>query len=338
MLSLSSAIAACALLALRALCVGPGGAHRLVAAGLPLAVVAVSVFAIIDYMVRSGASLVCRVSTRSRRVSATAYLFSLAIALLDAAAGRPPYLLIPGLAVYGLMVWDRPGFLVISNTAAMLATLGFMAALGRALGLDELSVGVTAVILSSYAAGVIKKNVIPSEERLRELEAQNDELWNLSFKDTLTGVFNRRYIQEMGAHLFARAVRYREALHVLMIDIDHFKQVNDRLGHAIGDVVLRGVAQTIQANLRTSDTVARYGGEEFIVYMVRSDPETTQYVANRIRDGVAGMRFEGVPWPVTISIGVSGLQDGDTLEALVERADRYLYVSKHRGRNRVSGF
>jgi diguanylate cyclase (GGDEF)-like protein len=106
----------------------------------------------------------------------------------------------------------------------------------------------------------------------------------------------------------------------------------------VGDEVLKLVAQTIQSTLRTSDTVARYGGEEFIVYMVRSDPETTQFVANRIRDGVAATQFPDVPWTVTISIGVAGLQDGDSMESLVERADQFLYVSKHHGRNRVSGF
>lgn len=344
LLSLTSAVGSCALLALRAASLDASiehPVHLALSIGVPFSVAFLTLLVMVDYLVRSrgsGRTIMSRVSTRSRRVSAAAYCFTLALALLDTAAGRLPYLLIPGMTVYALMVWDRPGFLVISTTAAVALVMRFTASLGRPLGIDDLSVAATAIILSSYAAGVVKKNVLPSEERLRELKAQNDELWNLSFRDTLTGLFNRRYIQQIAEHLFARAVRYRESLHVLMIDIDHFKHVNDKLGHAVGDEVLAGVARAIESTVRTSDTVARYGGEEFIVYMVRSDPETTQFVANRIRDGVAAMSFPDVPWTVTISIGVAGLQEGDTLEALVERADRFLYVSKHHGRNRVSGF
>ena len=194
------------------------------------------------------------------------------------------------------------------------------------------------VMLSVFGANIVRNSVLPSEERLKNLEAENEELWNLSYKDTLTGLYNRRYIQQVATHLFSRAIRYKEPLHVLMLDIDHFKKVNDKLGHAVGDEVLKVVAQTIQGAIRTSDTVSRYGGEEFIVYMVKSNPEITQFIANRIRDSVAAIRFPGVPWSVTISIGVAGLQDGDSMEGLVERADQFLYMSKHHGRNRVSGF
>jgi diguanylate cyclase (GGDEF)-like protein len=253
-------------------------------------------------------------------------------------AGVTPYLLVPGLVVYGFMVWDRPGFLVLSVLTSVAAIFQIAVLRGEVVTIEFASVLAFGAMLSIFGARVVRNSVLPSEERLRNLEAENEELWSLSYRDTLTGLYNRRYIQQVAVHMFSRAIRYKEPLHVLMLDIDHFKKVNDKLGHVVGDEVLSVVARTIQRAIRTSDTVARYGGEEFIVYMVKSNPEITQFIANRIRDGVAAVRFPGVPWSVTISIGVAGLQEGDSIESLVERADQYLYMSKHHGRNRVSGF
>lgn len=275
---------------------------------------------------------------RKRRIAMGTFLFTFTICALDVFAGVTPYFLVPGLVVYGFVIWDRPGFLVLSATACAAAIFQLAVLLGATVTVEFASVLVFAVMLSVFGANIVRISVLPSEERLKSLEVENEELWNLSYKDTLTGLYNRRYIQQVATHLFSRAIRYKEPLHVLMLDIDHFKKVNDKLGHAVGDEVLKVVAQTIQGAIRTSDTVARYGGEEFIVYMVKSNPEITQFIANRIRDGVAAIRFPGVPWTVTISIGVAGLQDGDSIEGLVERADQFLYMSKHHGRNRVSGF
>jgi len=193
-------------------------------------------------------------------------------------------------------------------------------------------------LLAAFVSSVVRTSVLPGELRMKTLEEENKALWGLSYRDGLTGLYNRRYMEQAQAQLFARAVRYREQLHVLMIDIDHFKKVNDKLGHAVGDEVLKGVASTIQGIVRASDIVARYGGEEFILYLVQSNPELTQFIANRLRDGVSSVRFPDVPWTITVSIGVAGLQDGDSVEGLTERADQFLYVSKRQGRTRVSGF
>ncbi|HOZ71303.1 MAG TPA: GGDEF domain-containing protein [Spirochaetales bacterium] len=308
---------------------------RAAVSGLALVVVGILT---VDASLNKKRPLVARLSSKSRRLAAAAYLTTYAVCVLDVAAGVDPYLFIPGMVVYCFFVWDRPGFLAVSAGLCAYAVTRAMAAFGRGVGADDFMMLAFGVIVALYAADTVKKSVLPSEERLRALSLENEELWNLSFRDTLTGLYNRRYIQQIAIHLFSRAVRYKEQLHVLMIDIDHFKRVNDKLGHAVGDEVLKGVAQTIQATIRTSDTVARFGGEEFIVYMVRSDPETTQFIANRIRDGVAAVQFPGVPWQITISVGVAGLQENDTIDSLVERSDQFLYVSKHRGRNRVSGF
>jgi len=331
----------CLLLLVRAIVFSPfdrGSAEFFILAALPGLMCVFALGVAIEYAFNRKRPVLLRISSRSRRIAAAMYFSAVIVCVFDVAAGVSPYLFIPGMIIYSFLIWDRPGFLAISSTLGATAILRAVVVVGRPLLFEDIVIVTIGVMLALYGADTIHKNVLPSEERLRTLEAENEELWNLSFRDTLTGLYNRRYIQQVATHLLVRAVRYKEQLHVLMIDIDHFKRVNDKLGHAVGDDVLRGIAQTIQATIRTSDTVARYGGEEFIVYMVKSDPETTQFIANRIRDGVAAIRFPDVAWSVTISIGVARLQEGDSVESLVERADQFLYVSKHHGRNRVSGF
>ena len=239
-----------------------------------------------------------------------------------------------------LLYWNRLKLLaclVIPPVGLIAAAMVLMPFPGRNLGSAIVDVGFP-IFMAFAAAYLVKQDTIPSEERLKSLELENKELWNLSFRDGLTALYNRRFAQETGQALFNRAARYHEEFHVLMIDIDHFKQVNDKLGHAVGDEVLKNVAEVIRQNVRGSDIAARYGGEEFIIYVVRAEPELVQYIANRIRDGMASHVFPEVPWQVTVSIGVAGMRTTDTLDELVERADRNLYISKHSGRNRVSGF
>ena len=260
------------------------------------------------------------------------------LSFLDLMAGLEPYLLVPGMALYALTMWNRPRILVASLVGVSLLAFGLLMLIRGSISLEHGSILVIAGVAALLTGLAVRADVAPSDERTKSLMAENRELWNLSFRDTLTGLYNRRYLAQTATQLFARATRYKEQLHVLMIDIDHFKRVNDTLGHAVGDEVLKGVATSIQSFIRISDTAGRYGGEEFIVYLVQSTPEITQFIANRIRDGVAALKFAEVPWTITISIGVAGLQEGETLEGLVERADQFLYMSKRHGRNRVSGF
>lgn len=258
----------------------------------------------------------------------------------DIALGRFPVPLYCSSLLVALLYWNRLWLLaclVVPPAVIAVAVMLFIPVPGRDLGAGAVDIGFS-IFIAFAAAYLVKQDTIPSEERLRSLELENKELWNLSFRDGLTGLYNRRFAQETGQALFNRAARYHEEFHVLMIDIDHFKQVNDKLGHAVGDEVLKNVAEVIRANVRGSDIAARYGGEEFIIFVVRAEPELVQYIANRIRDGMASHVFPEVSWQVTVSIGVAGMRSTDTLEELVERADRNLYISKHAGRNRVSGF
>lgn len=155
--------------------------------------------------------------------------------------------------------------------------------------------------------------------------------------DALTGLPNRRYFEEL-TELLKTGRRARDRLGILMIDIDHFKRLNDRYGHLTGDGVLRTVARAIAGSVRAEDTPARYGGEEFVVVLPHISPERAGEVGERIRSAVAGLPPAGLGTnePVSVSVGVA-VSDSDTpsVAALVERADRALYAAKRAGRDRV---
>ena len=155
--------------------------------------------------------------------------------------------------------------------------------------------------------------------------------------DHLTGLLNRRAFQEGAAGLSARRARKREPISVLMFDLDRFKSINDRFGHAVGDEVLRVFAQTIRTSMRAGDIVARFGGEEFAV-IVPANLDTAVRIAERIRASfqAAGVVIAGHTMRATVSIGVAeALAPLFDLNGLLARADAALYRAKNEGRNRV---
>ncbi|MDF0544817.1 GGDEF domain-containing protein [Sphingobium sp. H39-3-25] len=170
----------------------------------------------------------------------------------------------------------------------------------------------------------------------RELD---QELFQLAKQDPLTGVANRRVMWDAGRRAVAAAERGNWTTGILMMDVDHFKSVNDRFGHCVGDDVLSGIAATLAANVRETDTVARVGGEEFMVLLPRTNPEEALYAADRLRTAVENLEFPlegGGILRCTISVGMSFFrQDAQNWESLVSSADRALYCAKHLGRNRV---
>ncbi len=172
-----------------------------------------------------------------------------------------------------------------------------------------------------------------------ELEKVNKELAELATVDPLTQVANRRAVEQRLAHEFQRARRYRHPFTVILIDIDHFKAVNDKYGHPTGDKVLIEVAAAIRASTRNTDMVARFGGEEFIVLAPETPSSSGGFVADRIRKAVAqrtsAKKSDEFP-SVTASLGVASTELPVTSETeLVTRADQALYRAKHEGRNRV---
>ena len=175
-----------------------------------------------------------------------------------------------------------------------------------------------------------------------DLLMRNRILSEVSARDSLTGLYNRWYVMEKIESEMNRSLRHGSPVAVLMIDIDYFKRVNDTWGHAVGDLVLKSVGQVLRDSCRVYDVPGRYGGEEFCVVLPETSLGNSPAVAERIRTRVAAAAVPvgGTSVYVTASIGIAGIDD-DTADAIltanapVDRADRALYVAKHRGRNRV---
>jgi diguanylate cyclase (GGDEF)-like protein len=166
-----------------------------------------------------------------------------------------------------------------------------------------------------------------------------DRLRRAALHDGLTGLFNRRFLRESLPQLQAVAARRGSPLCVVMLDLDHFKQVNDRHGHLVGDKTLAAVGRTLREHGRRSDLVARYGGEEFAVLCPDTDCATGLQVAERLRVAIEqlGPEVLGHPGPQTVSLGVAVQSPKHELtpEQLLDHADLALYRAKHRGRNRA---
>jgi two-component system, cell cycle response regulator len=172
----------------------------------------------------------------------------------------------------------------------------------------------------------------------------NEMLKYIGLTDSLTGVYNRRYIDRRLLEEISRARRQRYEISFMYIDIDHFKRVNDTLGHQGGDEVLREVAVRIKGELRLSDALARFGGEEFVVLLIDADLDSAAFVAERIRASISASMIQlagGLKVSITASVGVASLAslgDGPAEEAVTEliaHADEALYEAKSGGRNRV---
>lgn len=166
------------------------------------------------------------------------------------------------------------------------------------------------------------------------------EVQQLAITDELTGVYNRRGLFELGRREVERALRFGHPLSAVMIDIDHFKNVNDTYGHSVGDQVLKVLSERLQANLRGIEIIGRYGGEEFVILLLENNQTGGAHVvAARLLQQIVEepIPSDKGPISITVSIGVAAVnQETKDLAALIERADRALYLAKRSGRNRVS--
>jgi diguanylate cyclase (GGDEF)-like protein/PAS domain S-box-containing protein len=164
-----------------------------------------------------------------------------------------------------------------------------------------------------------------------------ERLSRLATHDALTGVFNRRHLEDVVRSELERAHRYQRPLTVAMVDADHFKRINDTYGHQVGDEVLRAVSGRCQHMLRTNDVLGRYGGEEFIVVFPETTLDEARIVAERVRSAIAGspVTIGEHALEVTVSIGLAQLASGQEPSSLVASADAALYAAKQSGRNRV---
>jgi len=202
----------------------------------------------------------------------------------------------------------------------------------------------TAARFIKYGANdfIIKKFFTPEEfysrvtQTIKNLERINT-IKKSSLKDFLTGLYNRRYLFEFGQKLFASAIRKQITITCAMIDIDHFKKINDSYGHDVGDFALQHVSSILQKKMRATDIVTRFGGEEFCILAVNMDPKDVLKVFNSLCRDIENSPIDignKQTITVTVSIGVSvGLKT--TLEDTIKAADKLLYKAKKSGRNKV---
>jgi diguanylate cyclase (GGDEF)-like protein len=174
-------------------------------------------------------------------------------------------------------------------------------------------------------------------EQKRDLAAALDRIQYLATRDALTGLMNRGHLGELLDREVLRHRRCGTRMSVVLLDIDHFKQVNDRFGHGCGDQVLRRFAEEAQRIVRGCDALGRWGGEEFLLLMPETGLDAACVGAERLRKLLQGLVFEaaGQVLNVTLSAGVAQIEGMESIEMLVERADRALYMAKDQGRNRV---
>ena len=180
------------------------------------------------------------------------------------------------------------------------------------------------------------RSVLKIAGRQKFLEMANQELLQLASTDPLTHVYNRRHFFTQSNTEFARAKRYDRELSVIMLDIDDFKTVNDRYGHAAGDMALISLAECCRSVIRESDIIGRLGGEEFAICCPEADLEGAKVIAERIRTRCENvlLNHQDNAFCITVSLGVTRMINSDNhLEALMHRADKLLYRAKDQGRN-----
>ena len=167
-----------------------------------------------------------------------------------------------------------------------------------------------------------RKAIFMSQQRLH----------NLAVTDELTGAYNRNHLNSVLAQEVTRDLRYNKTFGLLMIDLDHFKNINDTFGHAAGDKVLKNTARILSQSIRTNDTLVRWGGEEFVVVAIEVDEKNLIHLCEKLRQKIEDETYDGVA-KVTVSIGATLFRKNDSQDTLLSRADKALYEAKEKGRN-----
>jgi diguanylate cyclase (GGDEF)-like protein len=198
------------------------------------------------------------------------------------------------------------------------------------IGLFVISTGMFITLLVAYSAKYQEK----IDASRRKLERKQNFA---ATTDALTLLGNRHFLLESGHYLIERAERNHEDLSVMMIDVDHFKYINDNYGHQAGDKVLQILAATILESIRKEDISGRYGGEEFVVLLPCTDLSGAMSLAEKLRQSVATQLFP-IDRTVTVSVGCAELKKNEDLNVLLSRADRFMYQAKANGRNQVAGY
>lgn len=202
---------------------------------------------------------------------------------------------------------------------------------------DYLSKGKLRFTAAETRNKALSAQVVSMEKETAELKNRLKENKKKLFVDTLTGIHNRMAYNDQIAKLMARWKRYEECFSYAIIDIDHFKNVNDTYGHSTGDKVLQLVANIMKKNIRESDTLFRIGGEEFVLILPNTNLAQAEPTIEKIRSAVgnSGFRFKDEKVEIHISAGLTEVNETDTVDSLFERADKGLYQAKETGRNKL---
>ncbi|MBM3525589.1 MAG: PleD family two-component system response regulator [Alphaproteobacteria bacterium] len=252
------------------------------------------------------------------------------------------------LAIVSLLLRDTDGLRLCARIRGQARTRGLPILVLIEQGDHERLARALDIGINDYLVHPIDRNELLARVRTQvsrrryqdRLRASVEQSVAAAITDGLTGLHNRRYLTRHLESLFADARKQSKPLALMIVDIDHFKQINDTYGHPAGDEVIRLVGNRLQQHVRSFDTVARWGGEEFVVVMPDTNLDVATTVAERLRRKIAGTRarLDGadIDLPVTVSIGVTviaGVEDGQA--EMLRRADECLYAAKRGGRNRV---
>jgi diguanylate cyclase len=202
---------------------------------------------------------------------------------------------------------------------------------------EAVHLGIAVIVLIGMSALSIRMSALRMHlgKQRQELEISLERIQLLATQDELTGLANRRHTMSLLKAEQARQKRTQNPLGLVMIDLDHFKRINDDYGHQAGDVVLKGFAEAAIGTLRGSDVLSRWGGEEFLLMLPDTGPDEAERCIERMRRGLASMMFDAVPpnLQITFSAGLTVSRTGDALEVVIERADQAMYHAKELGRN-----
>ena len=266
----------------------------------------------------------CLMVDKSDQTIDTIYHDTPEMVMLDVALARPSAIEILAKLKSAPSTWDIPVILIASSkSAAKIAKcyeLGMYDYISKPFFKEEIVARI--------------RNIGYVCEKMKELE-------KLLVRDYLTGLYNRKFFMERFVEEHAWAARYQEPLSFIILDIDHFKKINDTYGHSCGDEVLRQLAKTLTSALRAHDIVARYGGEEFVILLSNTSADDSLTVAEKIRVTIQECDFycqeNTVKLPVTVSVGVTSTDSEFDLQpdSLIIRADQALYEAKAAGRNKV---
>ncbi|NNJ91619.1 MAG: GGDEF domain-containing protein, partial [Gammaproteobacteria bacterium] len=187
-------------------------------------------------------------------------------------------------------------------------------------------------LFSAFSFGLLNAYLIEKSHILTFLKKR--QLERIATTDGLTGLYNRLKIEQLINEEVDRAIRYKRRFSLVLLDLDHFKNVNDQFGHHVGDVVLKEFSAVLVSEVRKVDEVARWGGEEFVILLPETSIDEAHNVSEHVRSKVENYQFAIIK-NLTVSIGISEYISGDNLQSIINRADKALYEAKTNGRNQI---